>query len=75
MTHDFTHDELNLLCIYLADNRNDAISSLGAVLLEIEDSDMRMLCFSTMLKLREMEDEEYLCLLDSLYPDFDLTED
>jgi len=46
MTHDFTHDELNLLCVYLADDRNDAISSLGAVLLEIEDSDMRMLCLS-----------------------------
>lgn len=74
MNHNFTHDELNLLCVNRADNRNDAISNLDAYIQDIEDRAMCFLCYSTMLKLKDMTDEEYLQLLDTLIPDFDPTE-
>ena len=74
MNHTFTHDELNLLCVNRADNRNDAISNLDAYIQDIEDRAMCFLCYSTMLKLKAMTDEEYLQLLDTLIPDFDPTE-
>ena len=74
MNHDFTHDELNLLCVNLAATREGAILNLDVELLEIEDPEMSTVCFSAIEKLEAMADEENTELLDNLFPDFDSTE-
>lgn len=75
MNHDFTHDELNLLCVNLAATREGAILNLDVELLEIEDPEMSALCFSAIEKLEAMTDEEYIQMIDTLCPDFDPTEE
>ena len=74
MNHDFTHDELNLLCVNLAATREGAILNLDVELLYVEDRKMSALCYSAIEKLEAMADEEYTELLDNLFPDFDSTE-
>lgn len=71
MNHNFTHDELNLLCINLADNRRGAIMNLDIELLDIEDPELSAICYSAIEKLEAMGDMEYLYLLTTLFPDFD----
>ena len=75
MNHDFTHDELNLLCVDLAATREGAILNLDVGLLYIEDPQMSALCFSAIEKLKAMTDEDYLQMLDTMFPDFDPTEE
>lgn len=71
MNHNFSHDELNLLCVNLASTRKDAILNLDVELLEIEDPEMSALCFSAIEKLKLLDDPEYIELCDTLFPDFD----
>lgn len=75
MNHDFTHDELNLLCVNLAATREGAILNLDDELLEIEDPEMSTVCFSAIEKLEEMSDEDYTKMLETLFPDFDPMEE
>ena len=75
MNHNFTHDELNLLCVNLAATREGAILNLDVELLEIEDPEMSALCFSAIEKLEAMTDEDYIQVIDTLFPDFDPTEE
>ena len=75
MNHDFTHDELNLLCVNLAATREGAILNLDVELLYVEDRKMSVLCYSAIEKLEEMSDEDYTKMLETLFPDFDPMED
>ena len=64
MNHDFTHDELNLLCVNLAATREGAILNLDVELLYVEDRKMSALCYSAIEKLEEMSDEDYTKMLE-----------
>lgn len=75
MNHNFTHDELNLLCVNPAATREGAILNLDVELLEIEDPEMSALCFSVIEKLKLLDDPRYVELYDTLFPDFEFSEE
>lgn len=67
----FTHDELNLMCIYDTGTRTgllEALSRMKAVL-EVEETELRELTDTVIEKLSAMSDAEYAEL--ELFPDFD----
>ena len=74
MNHNFTYDEMSLLCINLADNRRDAILNLDAELLDIEEKELQEVCLSAIDKLESMTDDDYSHILHNLFPDFDPAE-
>lgn len=68
----FTHDELNLMCIYSAGgNRKSLIEKLTEMkqYLESDEQDLLSLTESALSKLSQMSDEDFEKL--ELYPDFD----
>ena len=70
--NNFTHDELNLLCIYNSSGtRQGLIDELTAmrVYLAADETELLALTDSVLEKLNAMSDADYTML--ELYPDFD----
>ena len=65
-----TNDEINLICIYKTDSREDLIQELTQMrdYLDSADGDLLILTDSVLNKLREMSDAGYAAL--DLFPDF-----
>lgn len=66
----FTHDEINLMCIYDTGSRTGLMDELHhtASFLSKEDVELSALVQGTIAKLRNMTDAQYDLL--KLYPDF-----
>lgn len=67
----FTHDEINLMCIYNTGTREGLIDSLTEMrgYLTADETELLALTDSALRKLNAMSDAEYAEL--ELYPDFD----
>ena len=67
----FTHDEMNLMCIYDTGTRTGLIKALSEMRGELgtDEVELRRLTDSTIEKLSAMTDKEYETV--ELYPDFD----
>ena len=67
----FTFEETNLLCIYNTGSRTGLIDALTEMRGELspEETELRELTDSALMKLRAMSDAEFAEL--ELYPDFD----
>ena len=71
----FTHDEMNLMCIYDTGTRTGLIKALSEMRGELgaDEVELRRLTDSTIEKLSAITDEEFAKV--ELYPDFDDEED
>ena len=71
----FTHDEMNLMCIYDTGTRTGLIKALSEMRGELgtDEVELRRLTDSTIEKLSAMTDKKYETV--ELYPDFDDEED
>lgn len=69
--NNFTHDEMNLMCIYNTGTREGLMDALAAMreYLEPEETELRELTDSALEKLEYITDAEYAGL--ELVPDFD----
>ena len=67
----FTHDEMNLMCIYDTGTRTGLIKALSEMRGELgtDEVELRRLTDSTIEKLSAMTDKKYETV--ELYPDFD----
>ena len=67
----FTFEEMNLMCIYNTGSRTGLIDALTEMRGELspEETKLRELTDSALMKLRTMSDDEFALL--ELYPDFD----
>lgn len=67
----FTNDELNLMCIYDTGTRTGLLEALATMkeVLEPEETELREMTDSVIVKLSAMADAEYAEL--ELFPDFD----
>ena len=67
----FTFEEMNLMCIYNTGSRTGLIDALTEMRGELspEETGLRELTDSALMKLRSMTDAEFAQL--ELYPDFD----
>lgn len=66
----FTFEEVNLICIYAAYTKKEAIQNLKEMkeYLEEDEVELRKLTNATTVKLKAMTEEEFSSL--DLYPDF-----
>ena len=66
----FTHDELNLMCIYDTGTRTGLIEALSTIRnqLETDETELLQMTDSAIKKLRSMSDDDYAAL--ELFPDF-----
>ncbi len=66
----FTFEEGNLICIYAAYTKKEAIQNLNEMkeYLKEDEVELRKLTNTTIVKLKAMTEEEFLSL--DLYPDF-----
>ena len=69
----FTLEEINLMCIYGTDTREGLIRELAAMSthLEADETELIELTNSALNKLRNMTDDEYAALADTLIPDYE----
>ncbi|EDP20627.1 transposon-transfer assisting family protein [Faecalibacterium prausnitzii] len=69
--NNFTFEEMNLMCIYNTGSRTGLMEALTEMrgYLTPEETELRNLTDSALLKLRAMTDAEFAEL--ELYPDFD----
>lgn len=74
MNAQFTHDEINLMCIYNPGNRKALIQELTHMkaFLERDEADLLALTESTIRKLNRMTDAEFERI--ELIPDYDKEE-
>ena len=65
-----TSEEINLICIYSADTREEVIERLEVMrkYLEVDEVELRALTDSTIAKLKNMTTDEFKTL--DLYPEF-----
>lgn len=68
----FSIEEHNLMCIYIGDNRAEAIANIQHMMtfLTPEETELRELSQTVLRKLQQMTDEQYDALSDQLIPDF-----
>ena len=59
MNHNFTVEEVNLICIYAGEGRGEVIEDIERALPYLEDTDMAELSGRVIGKLRDMTDEEF----------------
>lgn len=59
MEHNFTVEEVNLICIYSGESRSEVIEDIERDLPYLDDSDMVELSNRIIKKLRNMTDEEF----------------
>ena len=71
--HEFTHDEINVMCIYNTGSRTGLISELKEMqnYLASDQTELRRYADSCISKLEGMSDEQYAVLVDDLVPDFE----
>ena len=69
-TDSFTHDEINLMCIYDVGSRKGLIKELNRTLalMSKEDAELMSITESAITKLQDMTDDQYSVL--ELYPDY-----
>lgn len=69
--NNFTHDEMNLLCIYNSDTRLGCIDALINMrgYIAADEAELQALTDSALRKLNAMSNEDYAAL--ELFPDFD----
>ena len=72
---EFTRDEINLICIYGSDSREELIQTLSEMrkCLTPEENKLRELTDSTISKLQILSDEAFAEL--DMFPDFTEQED
>ena len=59
MNHNFTVEEVNLICIYAGESRSQVIEDIERALQYLDDLDMEELSHRIIGKLRNMTDEEF----------------
>ena len=59
MNHNFTVEEINLICIFAGESRNEVIEDMERALPYLEDTDMEELSHRVIVKLQNMADEEF----------------
>ena len=59
MNHNFTVEEVNLICIYAGESRSQVIEDIERALQYLEDPDMEELSNRIIGKLRSMTDEKF----------------
>ena len=59
MKHNFTVEEVNLICIFAGESRSEVIEDIERALPYIDDTDMAELSNRIIEKLRNMADEEF----------------
>ncbi len=59
MNHNFTVEEVNLICIYAGESRSEVIEDIARALPYLDDTDMAELSNRIIGKLRNMTDEEF----------------
>lgn len=59
MEHNFTVEEVNLICIYAGESRSEVIEDIERALPYLDDTDMAELSNRITGKLRNMTDEEF----------------
>lgn len=69
----FTNDEINLMCIYNTGTREGLITELTQMrdYLGTEETELLALTDSTLEKLRNMSEVEYVTVSRTLIPDFE----
>ena len=58
----YSIEEMNLICIYLADSRRETIANLQDARSDVDDPDMLQLIEETILYLEHINDEEFQSL-------------
>lgn len=68
----FTNDEMNLMCIYNTGTRTGLLGELTAMsaYLESDETELAALTRAVTEKLRDMSDEEYAAIAETLVPDY-----
>ena len=59
MKHNFTVEEVNLICIYAGESRSEVIEDIERALPYLDNPDMAELSNRIIEKLRNMTDEEF----------------
>lgn len=59
MNHNFTVEEVNLICIFAGEDRSEVIKDIERALPYLEDTYMEELSISVVRKLHDMTDEEF----------------
>ena len=59
MNHNFTVEEVNLICIFAGESRSEVIEDIERALPYLDESDMEELSHRTIGKLQNMTDEEF----------------
>lgn len=59
MKHNFTVEEVNLICIFAGESRGKVIEDIERALPYLDDSDMKELSNRVIGKLQNMTDEEF----------------
>lgn len=59
MNHNFTVEEVNLICIFAGEDRSEVIKDMERALPYLEDTDMEELSHRVIKKLRDMTDKEF----------------
>ena len=59
MNHNFTVEEVNLICIFAGESRSQVIGDIERALQYLEDPDMEELSNRVIGKLRNMTNEEF----------------
>ena len=68
MIEQFTVEEINLICIYNTENRNELISELIEMTLDCEDGELFQIAQNVLKKISDMSDYEYAAL--EFYPEY-----
>ena len=59
MNHNFTVEEVNLICIFAGESRSQVIGDMERILPHLDDPDMEELSNRVIGKLRNMTNEEF----------------
>ena len=59
MEHNFTVEEVNLICVFAGESRSEVIEDIERALPYLDDPDMVELSIRVIGKLRGMTDEEF----------------
>ncbi len=59
MNHNFTVEEVNLICVFAGESRGEVIEDIERALLYLDDPDMVELSNRIIGKLQNMTDEEF----------------
>ena len=60
MKHNFTVEEVNLICVFAGESRSEVIEDIERALPYLEDTDMLELTNRVIGRLRNMTDDEFL---------------